>query len=141
MKLFVGAKGLVVYDGKVLLLRESADYVDGTKAGKWDVPGGRIGSEEEVRDGLTREVEEESGLRVIPGEILGIFDGFPEIGGEKCHVVRVYFVCEADGSNVILSQDHDTYDWVSPENIDDKVLVDDIQEILDVYNDRKLKQG
>lgn len=133
MKLFVGAKGLVVHDGKILLLRESDAYIEGTEVGKWDVPGGRIEPEEKVAEGLIREIKEESGLEVVPGEILGIFDGFPEIKGEKCHIVRSYFLCRATTSGVTLSDDHDAYDWVDPKDSSDKVLVSDLQELLDLY--------
>jgi 8-oxo-dGTP pyrophosphatase MutT (NUDIX family) len=52
MKLFVGAKGLLVNEGKILLLRESKEYIDGTKEGKRDVPGGKIEPEETVYEGL-----------------------------------------------------------------------------------------
>lgn len=130
MKLFVGAKGLVVHNGKVLLLRESSKYEDGSKVGKWDVPGGRILPEEEVRNGLKREIEEESALKIEAGELLGVFDGFPEIKGEKCHVVRLYFLCYALSDQVVLSQDHDAYDWVDPTDWGDKALVADLEEML-----------
>ena len=133
MQLFVGAKGVVHYKGKVLLVRESSGYTDGTKAGKWDFVGGRIEPEEKIRAGLVREVKEESGLDVEPGEVLGVFDGFPEIRGEKCHVVRIYFLCEATSDAVVLSEDHDLYDWVDPQDIGDKMLMDDIQEMLKAY--------
>ena len=130
MKLFVGVKGVVVFNRKVLLLRESSRYEDGTKAGKWDVPGGRIKPEEDLHTGLKREVEEECGLKVTPGELLRAFDGFPEIRGEKCHVVRLYFLCTAESAQVTLSDDHDQYEWVDPADIGDRMLVDDVEEML-----------
>lgn len=133
MKLFVGAKGLVHHEGKVLLLRESSKYEDGCEEGKWDVPGGRIEPHETMREGLIREVEEESGLTVEPGAVLGAFDGFPEIKGEKCHVARVYFLCETKSTEVVLSEDHDMFDWVTPDALGDKIFVEDVQEIIDVY--------
>lgn len=130
MKLFVGAKGIVICDGKVLLLRESSAYKEGTEEGKWDVPGGRIEPNEAVRDGLMREVKEESGLVVKPGKLLNVNDGFPVINGEKCHVVRIYFLCDASESEVVLSQDHDKYDWVNPKDFGDRMLVGDLEEIF-----------
>ena len=133
MKLFVGAKGIVQHQGKVLLLRESSDYEDGVETGKWDVPGGRIEPNEEVRAGLVREIEEESGLLVTPGALMGIFDGWPKIRGEKCHVVRIYFLCHAESNQVVLSGDHDACDWVDPRDIGEKDLVDDIAEMLEVF--------
>lgn len=136
MKLFVGAKGIVHFNGKVLLVRESAHYTDGAEEGKWDMVGGRIESDEKVRDGLVREVKEESGLDVIPGELVEIFDGFPNIRGEVCHVVRAYFFCEALSDTVILSADHDAYEWVDPLAIGEKILMDDIAEMLQEFNIR-----
>jgi 8-oxo-dGTP diphosphatase len=133
MQLFVGAKGLVHHNGKVLLLRESSKYLDGAELGKWDVPGGRINSEETLREGLVREVKEESGLDVEPGEILGAFDGFPMIRGEKCHVARIYFACEAKNTEVALSDDHDAFDWIDPKDVEGKELVNDIAEILEIF--------
>ena len=130
MKLFVGTKGLVMYDGKVLLLRESGVYEDGTNVGKWDVPGGRIDPDEAVRDGLVREVIEETGLRVEPEVLLGVFDGYPKIKGEDCHVVRLYFRCKANTDEVTLSSDHDLYEWVDPKNPGHKDFMDDIAEML-----------
>lgn len=130
MQLFVGAKGLIHHQGKILLVRESPQYQDGSEEGKWDVPGGRIEGDEELHVGLKREIEEESGLHIIPKKLLGAFDGFPVIRGEKCHVVRLYFFCEAIKDDVVLSSDHDMYDWVDPHNIEDKQLMDDIEEML-----------
>lgn len=91
---------------------------------------GRIESSEEVRDGLVREVEEESGLSVAPVHLMGAFDGFPVIKGEKCHVVRLYFLCEATTDEVVLSKDHDEFLWIEPQNSGDLVLMDDIAEML-----------
>jgi len=137
MKLFVGAKGIVHHQGKVLLVRESKVYQDGSKAGKWDFVGGRINSDEKVRDGLIREIKEESGLDVVSGQLVGVFDGFPEIHEETCHVVRIYFICESKSSQVTLSADHDAYDWVDPDTIGNKILVDDIAEMLFEFKTRK----
>lgn len=130
MQLFVGTKAVVYFQGKVLLLRESKDYIDGAEVGKWDAPGGRINAEETLEEGLIREVKEESGLEVTKGVLLGAFDGFPVIRGEKCHVVRLYFLCKAESDAVTLSSDHDAYDWVDPNNIGEKILMNDIQEMI-----------
>jgi hypothetical protein len=41
-KLFVAMKALIVFNNKILILRESNKYSDGSNAGKYDVVGGRI---------------------------------------------------------------------------------------------------
>ena len=87
---------------------------------------------------VKREVLEESGLSVTAGDLVDAFDGYPLIKGEKCHVVRLYFLCEADNNVVKLSQDHDKFDWVDPDKIGDKVLAGDIAEMLAEFKQRKL---
>lgn len=56
----VSVKGLCVKDGKVLLVKESADL-----SGLWELPGGGLDFGEDPRAGLEREIEEEMGLNVI----------------------------------------------------------------------------
>lgn len=129
MRLHIGAKALAVREGKVLILRE-AEYDEGINKGKWDVPGGRIQPEEKLLDGLKREVKEESGLEVAPGPVLGVFETFPTIKGEPCHIVRIYFRCEAKSGEVSLSGDHDMYEWIDPKNYAPHAFVSDIEAML-----------
>lgn len=129
MKLFIGAKALIVHEGKVLLVREAA-YDEGVSTGMWDVPGGRINPEEPILEGLQREVTEECGLIIEPGEVLGVFETFPEIKGEACHIVRVFYKAVAKTTDVVLSQDHDTYEWVTLEDLEGKVLVSSLEELI-----------
>jgi len=54
-----GEEGLFAKDGKVLLFRESKKV-----SGRWELPGGGLDFGEDIREGLKREVMEESGMRV-----------------------------------------------------------------------------
>ena len=131
MKLFVGAKALIVKDGRVLLLREAA-YDEGTNEGKWDVPGGRINPEEPILEGLAREIQEEAGLlNVRVGDVLGIYESFATIKGEDSHIIRVYYAAYLDSEVAItLSADHDIYEWVSLEDLADKKLVSNLEQLV-----------
>lgn len=132
MQLFVGTKAVIHYNGKFLLLRESSQYEDGAEEGKWDMPGGRIESHETLYEGLIREVKEECGLSITPQKLLGAFDGFPVIKDEQCHVVRLYYLCRAETDMVTLSVDHDAYDWIDPESVGNKMLMNDIGEMITI---------
>ncbi len=130
MKLFIGAKAIIVNEGRILVLRE-AHYDEGTNEGIWDVPGGRINPEEPIIEGLKREVMEESGLQIEAGEVLGVYETFPTIKGEACHIVRVYYQAKLiSPSEVTLSGDHDLYEWIDPNEVTDKVFVSDILKVL-----------
>ncbi len=132
MKLFIGVKALIVHDGKVLLLREAV-YDEGTNAGKWDVPGGRINEGESVLEGLAREMFEEAGLKnVRVGDVLGVYETFPVIKGEKCHIVRIFYAAYVTKMpGVVLSADHDAYEWVRLSDCADKVLVSNLEQLLE----------
>jgi 8-oxo-dGTP diphosphatase len=130
MKLFIGAKAIIVNEGRILVLRE-ASYDEGTNEGKWDVPGGRINPEEPIIEGLKREVMEESGLQIEAGEVLGVYETFPTIKGEACHIVRVYYQAKLiSPDEVTLSGDHDLYEWIDPKTVTDKVFVSDILVVI-----------
>jgi 8-oxo-dGTP diphosphatase len=116
-KLFVATKAFVVNEGKVLVLQESTEYVDGTNAGKWDVVGGRLNPGENFRDALLREVKEETGLEVTIGAPFTVGEWRPNVRGEQWQIVAIFFECTADSNQVTLSEDHAAYQWLSPEEI------------------------
>ena len=138
MKLFVGAKALIINsEGKVLIVRESSKYDDGVHAGEWDLVGGRIEAEEFILDGLKREVGEESGLEIEVLSVLGVSDNFPEIKGEKVHIVRVTYLCQSFSDAVVLSDDHDAYEWIDPADHAQYNIIPDVAEIIGKYNSPK----
>jgi 8-oxo-dGTP diphosphatase len=90
----------------LLLKRSEESHVD---PGKWDLPGGKMEREEILENAIVREVREETGITIIPGEIAGytIFER-----PEKKEIGIVY-----DGkyvtADVKLSPEHTEYKWVS----------------------------
>lgn len=129
MKLFIGVKALIKHQGKILILREAA-YDEGTNTGKWDIPGGRINQDEPILEGLAREVKEESGLEIEPGKVAGVFETFPVIKGESCHIVRIFYTATTATPEVVLSGDHDAYEWVTTEDLEGKELVSSLEALI-----------
>ena len=131
MKLFVAAKAVVTRsDGRVLIVRESGSYDEGTNEGKWDVVGGRIDPEESLFEGLKREVAEESGLEVEIGKTITVHEKFQEIKGEQVHIIRIYFQCTTAQDEVVLSEDHDKYEWIGLSDVEDYSIMEDVKEVL-----------
>jgi 8-oxo-dGTP diphosphatase len=137
MKFFFGMKALIARaDGKVLIVRESSNYGEGTETGKWDVVGGRINLDEPMFAGLKREVAEESGLQIEIGQVLALTENFIEIKGERCHIIRSYYACQVMGEEAVrLSVDHDKFDWIDPETHNDWHLMEDLHEVFDKFID------
>ncbi len=111
---FVAAKGVVVHNGKVLFLRESGSYIDGSKPGKYDIPGGRLNPGEGWIDGLKREVFEETGLTVDIAVPFWTCDWRVTRPSEEWHIRAVFFAILMNTDQVTLSVDHDHYVWVDP---------------------------
>ena len=113
--LFVAAKAFICNpQGQVLVLRESAKYVDGTNVGYYDVPGGRIKPGENHLDCLRREVREETGLEVEVGTPFATTEWCPTIHGEPWQIVGIFFRCTPKSMDVQLSTDHDDFKWINP---------------------------
>lgn len=111
----VAAKGVVLYEGKVLLLREAATYEEGTNIGRWQLPGGRINPGESYEEGLRREVFEESSLAINRiGLPVYVGEWRPVIKGVQNQIIALFTVCYVTTDAVRLSEEHDKFLWVDP---------------------------
>lgn len=86
----VGVGGVVVHEGRVLLIRRGKQPL----YGRWVVPGGTVELGETLAEALVREMREETGLEVEPFDLLTVFDRI-ERDGERVayHYVIVDYLC------------------------------------------------
>lgn len=131
----IAMKAVIEKDGKVLILRESRLYIDGegTQAGRYQMPGGRIEPGEKIEDGLKREVKEETGLSVEIGDPIYVGEWFPTIKDVKNQIIAVFIVCRPVNDKILLSKDHDRYDWVYPKDRAKYDLSDPYDKVIDRY--------
>ena len=132
-KLYVAPKAFVEHEGKVLVLRESKRYLDATQVGKYDVPGGRMESSEQVEEALIREVQEETGLAVYIEKVFAVHEWNPVIRGEQAHVVGIFFICNAGSKDVRLSDDHDDYKWIDPDLYETEDVIENLDKPFQTY--------
>ena len=66
----IGVGAVIVEAGRALLVRRDTEPL----RGEWSVPGGMLELGEKLRDGVRREVEEETGLRLGALELLSVCD-------------------------------------------------------------------
>ena len=93
-------------DGKVLILKRAKSHITEDSPWEWDLPGGHIEEGENDKDGLARELMEETGL--IPQHIP---DWFMLSG-----YTRFFVIQDWDGS-FKLSDEHDNYEWIYPQEV------------------------
>jgi 8-oxo-dGTP diphosphatase len=132
-KLWVATKAFIVYNGKVLIIRESTKYVDGANPNKYDVVGGRIEPGQRFDDSLRREIREETGLEVSIGRAFHIDEWRPVVRGEQWQIVGTYIECFAETDQVTLSQDHDDFQWIDAAEYKKYVLYDGIEKAFEAY--------
>jgi len=138
IKLFVATKAFIVNQGKILILRESTKYEDGANSGRYDVVGGRIQPGQRFDESLLREITEETGLKVKIGSPFFVNEWRPVVRNEQWQIVGVFFECFADSAAVALSQDHDEYLWINPQDYQQYNLIDNLRPAFEEYNHRKL---
>lgn len=133
VKLFVATKAFIIFNGKVLILRESGGYKDGTNTGRWDLPGGRLEIGEYFNDALLREVQEETGLRVTIKDPLRVGEWRPVVRGEGWQIVGIFFECSSESSEIVLSTDHDAFEWIDPLRYKEYNLIENLKPVFERY--------
>ena len=135
-KLFVATKAFIIRDGKILILRESSSYLEGTNAGRFDVVGGRLEPGEAFDASLLREIKEETGLAATVGKPFHVGEWRPVVRGEQWQVVGIFFECFSESGDVVLSGDHDAYEWISKEEYGEYVLIPNLEQAFAAYASR-----
>ncbi|MCC7445895.1 MAG: NUDIX domain-containing protein [Anaerolineae bacterium] len=87
-----GVTAIVINDANEVLLQRRSDD------GRWDMPSGILDPGEEPASAVVREVWEETGVRVIPERIVGVYSGpdylthYPN--GDEVIYLDVVFACK-----------------------------------------------
>ncbi len=127
---------IVNKDGKVLILREAATYGDGMQKGRYHMPGGRIEAGENFEEALRREVREETGLEVEIENPLYVGEWRPVIRDVPHQIVGTFFVCRPKSDKIVLSTEHDDYQWIDPKERKKYDLMDPEDKVIDRFAER-----
>lgn len=108
----VGIKGVIVSDGRVLLLKRENRW----SGVFWDVPGGRMEGGEDIEETLRRELREEvpSIGRIEVGELLHAARVPTD---EAIGLVLLYYRVAAEVPTVELSDEHIGYAWAGIDDL------------------------
>jgi 8-oxo-dGTP diphosphatase len=89
-------------------------------AGEWSVPGGVLEVGESLRRGTEREALEETGLVVIAGDVLDVFDAiYTDPGGRiQYHFVLIDFLCQPVSGELRAGGDATEVRWITEADLD-----------------------
>lgn len=105
-----GASGLIVRDGKVLVIRRRKE----PHKDHWSLPGGGVDRGEKVREAVKREVLEETGLEVDVGLVAGYRE---ERVGQDDHCIVIAFHCTVTGGDLRAGDDAAEAEFVDPDEV------------------------
>jgi mutator protein MutT len=107
----VGVGGVLIHEGRVLLIRRGKEPL----RGRWVVPGGTVELGETLETALVREMREETGLAVVPVEVLTVFDRIQRDGDRvSYHYVIVDYLCRYDDGEARAGSDAEAVAWARP---------------------------
>ena len=105
----VSVAGVIVDDeGRALIIQRRDN-------GHWEPPGGILEHGETVEDGLRREVYEETGLKIEPVSLTGIYQNMPR------HIVALVFRCRRVDGQLSTNAEARAFDWVTIEDLDTRM--------------------
>ena len=130
------AVGAVIEDdkGRILLVKHKQER-GGYWQGKWICPGGELEFGEEIKEGIKREVKEETNLEVELVTPLVPFDRIVKVDGKtSLHVIYIDYVARLVSGELKVGSDAGEALWVNKKNISKmwQELHEDTQSLLKV---------
>ena len=124
----VGVGAIIIEEDRVVLIKRGHAPL----LGKWSIPGGVLEVGETLRKGVVREVLEETGLAIEPGELLGVFERVvpDEDGRMKYHYVLIDFLCRRVAGELVAADDAEEARWFRREELAALELARETEEVI-----------
>ena len=115
-------------DHRVLLIRRGTPPL----LGEWSLPGGVLECGETLREAVTREAREETGLVVEPGEMLGVYERVirGDEGRVRYHYVLIDFLCRVASGHLAAGSDAADVRWFTRDELPALNLAPDANDVV-----------
>lgn len=124
------AKAVIEKDGKYLLIKRATNSK--FFSGQWDLPGGKLKTDEKPEDCAVRETKEETLLIVTTAGL--ILEGDHTENGEQIHY-KIYSTISREG-RIRLTEDHSEFAWVPKNQISGYISTPFVREYFARSEDR-----
>ena len=128
---YIGIHVLIRKENKFLILKrtDSKSYMPS----KWDIPGGSMEVGEKIEDTAIREVFEETGLKVVPKEVLYTYVNPVELPVRQ--TLQIIMKADYLGGEINTKPDeHDDWKWVTKEEALKLPIINFLQSFLEEDN-------
>jgi 8-oxo-dGTP diphosphatase len=124
----VGVGAVIIENARVLLVKRAHPPL----AAQWSIPGGVLEVGEMVREAAIREVREETGLIVEPGDLLGVYDRVLRNAEQRVqyHYVLIDFLCRPAGGELQAADDATEVRWYTCEELPVLRLAEDTLDVI-----------
>lgn len=95
----VGVAAIIIEDGAILLTQRGGSF----RPRLWDLPGGFVEYDEDIRDALVRETREETGLTIEVGRVFEVRSNFFE--HPERHSIGVWFLARRIAGTLAAGDD------------------------------------
>ena len=114
--------------GPILLVERAGNPLKGF----WSLPGGLVETGERLEDAIRREVLEETGLRVRPVELFGVFERIIQSkrGRTEYHYILFDYVCRVERGTLQAGDDVSRVEWVSRAKLGDYLITEGTLEVI-----------
>lgn len=101
--------------------------------GYWSIPGGLVETGETLDQAVRREVLEETGLRVKPVEMFGIFERVMKDarGRVEYHYLLLDYVCKVTGGKLRAGDDVARVEWVTRGRLGDYQMTEGTRDVIE----------
>jgi len=121
-------KGMIIKNRKILIIKRHENQK--VVPGEWEMVGGKINMDENLEEGLLREIKEETNLDCSIERLLYATDH--NIKENKKVVILVY-LCRPLSEKIVISHEHQDYKWVEKKEFREivyKQIVNDLDRYL-----------
>lgn len=135
----ISQKAVIENKGKILVLWNTESKRG--KTSRWELPGGLLYTNENLKAGLLREVKEETclNIRIIKPLFVQVhsYNGFQLKDGRKINarIVGIAYLCKLSPGfqRLKLSWEHDRFKWATPKEIGKLDLAKNSKKLIEKY--------